>query len=77
MFSRRGVVFCEVGHQKRHRVRRAYLIGKVSHFFLGGGGGVPVFLSALTADPLVGWQVEMGDADINFRLTLSRLHPAV
>jgi hypothetical protein len=26
-------------------------------------GGVPVFL---TADPLVGWQVEMGDADINF-----------
>ncbi|KAL4745854.1 hypothetical protein BDW72DRAFT_186006 [Aspergillus terricola var. indicus] len=29
-------------------------------------GGVPRFLSALTADPLGDWQVEMGDTDISF-----------
>jgi hypothetical protein len=29
-------------------------------------GEVPAFLSALTADPLASWQVEMGDADVNF-----------
>ncbi|KAL3470235.1 hypothetical protein BJX99DRAFT_239841 [Aspergillus californicus] len=29
-------------------------------------GGVPRFLSVLTADPLGDWQVEMGDTDISF-----------
>lgn len=29
-------------------------------------GGVPEFLSELTANPLDDWQVEMGDTDINF-----------
>jgi hypothetical protein len=29
-------------------------------------GGVPAFLSELTANPLGDWQVEMGDTDINF-----------
>ncbi|KAF1352633.1 TPR-like protein [Lizonia empirigonia] len=29
-------------------------------------GGLPAFLSALTADPLGEWQMEMGDTDINF-----------
>ncbi|KAF7502176.1 hypothetical protein GJ744_006772 [Endocarpon pusillum] len=29
-------------------------------------GGVPAFLSALTADPLGDWQVEMGDGDISY-----------
>ena len=29
-------------------------------------GGVPQFLSELTANPLGDWQVEMGDDDINF-----------
>jgi hypothetical protein len=29
-------------------------------------GGVPQFLSELTANPLEYWQVEMGDLDINF-----------
>lgn len=29
-------------------------------------GGVPTFLSELTANPLDDWQVEMGDTDINF-----------
>lgn len=30
------------------------------------GGRVPDFLSALDANPLEDWQVEMGDVDINF-----------
>jgi hypothetical protein len=29
-------------------------------------GEVPAFLSALTVDPLASWQVEMGNADVNF-----------
>jgi hypothetical protein len=29
-------------------------------------GGVPMFLSELVDNPLGDWQVEMGDADINF-----------
>lgn len=29
-------------------------------------GGVPTFLSELTANPLGDWQVEMGDTDISF-----------
>ncbi|KAH7385972.1 hypothetical protein BKA66DRAFT_490292 [Pyrenochaeta sp. MPI-SDFR-AT-0127] len=29
-------------------------------------GGMPVFLSELTANPLQEWQMEMGDTDINF-----------
>lgn len=29
-------------------------------------GGVPKFLSELTVNPLGDWQIEMGDADINF-----------
>jgi hypothetical protein len=29
-------------------------------------GGIPQFLSRLAHDPLDDWQVEMGDADINF-----------
>jgi hypothetical protein len=29
-------------------------------------GGLPVFLSALAADPLAEWQVEMDDADVSF-----------
>ena len=29
-------------------------------------GGVPAFLSELAANPLSGWQVEMGDTDISF-----------
>lgn len=29
-------------------------------------GGVPEFLSELTANPLDDWQVEMGDTDIDF-----------
>lgn len=29
-------------------------------------GGVPAFLSGLTANPLDDWQVEMGDEDISF-----------
>jgi hypothetical protein len=29
-------------------------------------GGLPAFLSALAADPLAEWQVEMGDTDVSF-----------
>jgi hypothetical protein len=29
-------------------------------------GGLPAFLSALAADPLAEWQVEMGETDVNF-----------
>jgi hypothetical protein len=29
-------------------------------------GGLPAFLSELTADPLAEWQMEMGDTDISF-----------
>jgi hypothetical protein len=29
-------------------------------------GGLPAFLSALAADPLAEWQVDMGDTDVSF-----------